>query len=118
MCATRKKVIYPVRGVCVEAGDYYKELCSVIMSRYKAYYGGEKPSPLIFSNEAKFLNSLVMGEFKGVERNELSECQLDLLNDLQKLDIDMIERGMGKVERQESLRSYAMMYKVANFKNK
>lgn len=101
-----------------QAGDYYKELCSAIMSRYKTYYRGEKPSPLIFSNEAKFLNSLVTGIFKGIERNELSECQLDLLNNLQKLDIDMIEKGMGKAERHESLRNYAAMYKVANFKNK
>lgn len=98
-----------------QAGDYYKELCSAIMNRYMEYYL-DKPSPLIFSNEAKFLNSLVVGEFKGVERNELNENQLDLLNNLQKLDIDMIEKGYGKAERHSKLRNYAEMYKVANFK--
>lgn len=98
-----------------QAGDYYKELCSAIMNRYTQYFS-EKPSPLIFSNEAKFLNSLVAGEFKGLERNELNEKQLDLLNNLQKLDIDMIERGLGKLQRHEKLRDYADMYKVANFK--
>lgn len=75
-----------------QAGDYYKELCSSIMNRYTQFYD-DKPSPLIFSNEAKYLNSLVVGEFKGIERNELNEKQLDLLNNLQKLDIDMIDRG-------------------------
>lgn len=98
-----------------QAGDYYKELCSAIMNRYTQYYS-DKPSPLVFSNEAKFLNSLVVGEFKGVERNELNEKQLDLLNNLQKLDIDMIERGFGKMQRHEKLRDYANMYKVANFR--
>ncbi len=98
-----------------QAGDYYKELCSAIMNRYMQYYNG-KPNPLVFSNEAKYLNSLVIGEFKGVERNELGEKQLDLLNNLQKLDIDMINRGVGKISRHEKLRDYASMYKVANFK--
>lgn len=98
-----------------QAGDYYKELCSAIMNRYTQYYS-DKPSPLVFSNEAKYLNSLVVGEFKGIERNVLSEKQLDLLNNLQKLDIDMIERGCGKMQRHEKLRDYANMYKVANFR--
>lgn len=98
-----------------QAGDYYKELCSSIMNRYTQYYS-DKPSPLVFSNEAKYLNSLVVGEFKGLERNELNEKQLDLLNNLQKLDIDMIDRGFGKIQRHEKLRDYANMYKVANFK--
>lgn len=97
-----------------QAGDYYKELCSSIMSRYTQYYQ-DKPSPLIFSNEAKFLNLLVVGEFKGVERNELNEKQLDLLNNLQKLDIDMIDRGFSKLDRHHKLRDYADMYKVANY---
>lgn len=97
-----------------QAGDYYKELCSSIMSRYTQYYQ-DKPSPLIFSNEAKFLNLLVVGEFKGVERNELNEKQLDLLNNLQKLDIDMIDRGFSKLDRHQKLRDYADMYKVANY---
>lgn len=98
-----------------QAGDYYKELCSSIMNRYIQYYN-DKPSPLIFSNEAKFLNSLVVGEFKGLERNELNEKQLDLLNNLQKLDIDMINNGESKFDRNKKLRDYATMYKVANFK--
>lgn len=98
-----------------QAGDYYKELCASIMNRYTQFYD-DKPSPLIFSNEAKYLNSLVVGEFKGIERNELNEKQLDLLNNLQKLDIDMIDRGFGKVQRHNKLRDYAVMYKVANFK--
>ena len=97
-----------------QAGDYYKELCSAIMNRYLDYYEG-RPSPLVFSNEAKYLNMLVSGEFKGLERNGLSEKQLDLLNNLQKLDIDMINRKVGKIERHSKLRDYADMYKVANF---
>lgn len=97
-----------------QAGDYYKELCASIMNRYMEYYDG-KPTPLIFSNEAKYLNLLVVGEFKGIERNVLNEKQLDLLNNLQKLDIAMIDSKVGKLDRHNKLRDYANMYKVANF---
>lgn len=97
-----------------QAGDYYKELCSCIMARYQEYYNGKQASPLIFSNEAKFLNSLIKGEFKGIERNELNEKELDLLNNLQKIDIDLINRGFGKFDRQIKLRDYSTMYKIAN----
>ena len=99
-----------------QAGDYYKELCSSIMDRYTQYYQGNNPSPLVFSNEAKFLNSLVSGEFKSLERNILGEKELDLLNNLQKLDIDMINNGYSKLDRHKKLRDYAEMYKIANFK--
>lgn len=97
-----------------QAGDYYKELCSCIMERYQEYYNGKQASPLIFSNEAKFLNSLVKGKFEGLERNELNEKELDLLNNLQKIDIDLINRGFGKFDRQIKLRDYSTMYKIAN----
>lgn len=97
-----------------QVGDYYKELCSCIMARYQEYYNGKQASPLIFSNEAKFLNFLIKGEFKGIERNELNEKELDLLNNLQKIDIDLINRGFGKFDRQIKLRDYSTMYKIAN----
>lgn len=99
-----------------QAGDYYKEMCSAIMDRYVEYFK-DKPDPLIFSNEAKYLNSLVNGHYSSLERNELNEHELDLLNNLQKLNIRMINDGLGKDDRRKKLRDYSEMYKIANFNN-
>ncbi len=96
-----------------QAGDHYKEMCTAIMDRYVEYYDSN-PSPLIFSNESRLLNSLVKGEFKSIDRNELSEKELDLLNNLQVLNIKMLNGRLGKKERHSKLKQYAEMFKMAN----
>ena len=93
------------------AGNHYKEMCEVIS---RVYYENskEKPSPLVYSNEAKFLNSLVYGSSKGGKRNELSEKELQLLNDLQKLNIKFLL--MGDNDRKQKLHDYSQNFKIIN----
>ena len=40
-----------------QAGNYYKEMCSVIQNRYQIM-NKKTPDPLIFSTEANFINGL------------------------------------------------------------
>jgi len=93
------------------AGNHYKEMCEVIS---RVYYedSKEKPSPLVYSNEAKFLNSLVYGSSKGGKRNELSEKELQLLNDLQKLNIKFLL--VGDKYRKQKLHDYSQNFKIIN----
>ena len=93
------------------AGNHYKEMCEAICSYYYEN-SKEKPTPLVYSNEAKFLNSLVYGSSKGGKRNELSEKELQLLNDLQKLNIKFLL--MGDSDRKQKLHDYSQNFKIIN----
>ena len=97
------------------AGDNFKEMCSTICEAYE-HVKGDKPSPLIYQSEAKYLNLLVYDNFQGGKRNELSEKELDLLNQLQKFNIQLIKsRNYTFVQRRSKLMEYAQNYKLINF---
>lgn len=98
-----------------QAGDYYKEMASCICRNYEQFYG-TKPSPFIYQNEAKFLNNLVYGEYKGGKRNTLNEKQLELLNSLQRLNIKLIEsKQFSKEQRRDHLINFSTSFKLINF---
>lgn len=97
-----------------QAGDYYKEMCDVIQNNYLALKG-EKPNPFVFVNEAKFLNQLCYGTNEVGLRNELSEIELKLLNELQKLNIVLIQKGTDNEKRKMMLRQHANNFKLINF---
>ena len=94
-----------------QSGNYYKEMCDCIQENY-IELKGTKPNPLIFVSEARFLNSLVYGTCKGGKRNELSEIELELLNNLQKLNIKFIL--MGDKDRKQKLYEYSQNFKIIN----
>lgn len=99
-----------------QAGDHYKEMCNVICERYEIFYK-EKPNFLVYIKEANFLNNLVYNECKGGKRNELSEIELNLLNQLQKANINLIKaQCYTSKERQTKLINFSDIYKLANFK--
>lgn len=89
-----------------QAGDYYKEMCSVIQSKYMDIKW-DKPNPLIFIQEANYLNELVW--IHPWERNALSEQQLDLLSKLQKANINLINKWIKWIERKQKLRDFKFM---------
>jgi len=93
------------------AGNHYKEMCESIC-RYYSENSKEKPTPLVYSNEARFLNSLVYGSSKGGKRNELTEKELQLLNDLQKLNIKFF--NVGDEDRKKKLYEYSQNFKIIN----
>lgn len=98
-----------------QAGDYYKEMCEVICKKYEQFYK-EKPNYLVYIKEANFINSLVYNEYKGGMRNELTEEELKLLNQLQKINIKLINSEQYKSkERHLKLTEFASSYKLANF---
>lgn len=97
-----------------QAGDYYKEMCIAVCQTYSNYYD-KKPSPLIYSSEARYLNELVRGSHYNGQRNELTEKELSLLNGLQKLNISLLRNITAAPIRKQKLRDYSEMYKVANF---
>ena len=97
-----------------QAGDYYKEMCDTIQNNY-IELRGEKPNPFVFVNEAKFLNQLCYNSNEVGKRNELSEIELKLLNDLQRLNIKFIKnRNIDNQKRKQMLYEYAVNFKLIN----
>jgi hypothetical protein len=95
----------------IQAGDHYKEMCSTVQERYVEYYGSSKIDPLIFANEATYLNDLVFGSNSIKRRNDATEKELELMNKLQLANIKLIKKGTGKDERKKQLRIFAELYK-------
>lgn len=89
-----------------QAGDYYKEMSSAVKQRYIDYYD-RAPDPLIFQNEAKFLNELVFGDPRSRQRNEANEQQLDKLNRLQLANIKLIKSGLSLKQRKIELTKFS-----------
>ena len=96
-----------------QAGDYFKEMTDAIQTNYLALKG-EKPNPFIFMNEANFLNRLCYGSDKGGKRNELTENELSLMNDLQRLNISLINKQVGSKKRKEILTQHSINFKIIN----
>ena len=97
-----------------QAGDFYKEMCETIMIEYENLKG-EKPNVFIYVNEAKYLNQLCYGTNDVGKRNELTESELKLLNELQKLNIQLIKkRQFSNVERKNILLTHANNFKLIN----
>lgn len=94
-----------------QAGDHYKEMCSTIQERYIEYYGSSKIDPLVFANEATYLNELVFGYNSTKRRNDATEKELDLMNRLQLANIKLIKSGLGRDERKNQLRMFTELYK-------
>jgi len=96
-----------------QAGDYYTQMCDAIQTNYLTMKG-KKPNPFIFVNEAKFLNRLCYNSSAVGKRNELTENELRLLNELQKLNINLINKQVDEKTRKEVLTQHSMNFKLIN----
>lgn len=94
-----------------QAGDHYKEMCAAIKERYLEYYKTDKIDPLIFSNEAVYLNELVFGSNSVKRRNDATEEELELMNKLQLANIKLIKSGISRDLRYFKLREFAELLK-------
>ena len=65
-----------------------------------------------YMNEARLVNWVLTGEFKGVDRDTLSAGQLDLLAHLQERNAVLIGRGLEYQQRKNMLKQYAMDWKL------
>jgi hypothetical protein len=96
----------------LQAGVDYKDMCKSIQDNYLDFFK-KKPNPLIFSNEIKFINSLVCGKEIGGIRNALDEKELALLNNLQKLNISLMNsKRYNLKQRRDKLSEFAEMSKI------
>ncbi len=86
------------------AGDYYNEMTATILNRYVEYYG-HKPNPTIYIIEANNIKDLV--GVKDLERNEMTQKQLDNITVLQKYNSNLIKKGVGKDSRHKRLKELA-----------
>jgi KilA-N domain len=65
-----------------------------------------------YSNEARLVNWALSGEFKGVDRDSLSEKELDLLAHLQERNAVLIGRGVAYDQRKPMLKQYSMDWRM------
>ena len=68
---------------------------------------GKETMPHHFANEARLLNSILTGEFAAVDRESLSDDDLDLLGRLEIRNMMLIAQGIGYQERKKRLRRHA-----------
>lgn len=66
-----------------------------------------------FSNEARLVNWALVGEFRGVDRDTLSEADLALLAKLEERNAVLIGCGMDYAERKPLLERYAGQFRPA-----
>ena len=67
-----------------------------------------------YSNEARLINWALTGEFKGVDRDQCSQTELDLLAHLQERNAVLIGRGLTYEQRKPIVKSYAMDWRLGN----
>jgi hypothetical protein len=83
-----------------EAGDYYKEMSAVIMEKYVEHFNNKPPS-MLYINEANMIREI--SNTKGKERNEMTEKELALITNLQKINAQLISKNVGKESRVKQL---------------
>ena len=81
------------------AGDYYNQMCAVIMEKY-IEYNGCKPAPMVYVNEANMINEIAA---LNIPRNEMTESQLNKITILQKVNSTLISEKVGKESRKKQL---------------
>lgn len=87
------------------AASSYKVLGEIIKETREAE--GKPVHRHLFSNEAKLLNSFITGKFEGVNRDELTADELDLLGRLEAADAVFIGRGLDYSTRKRKLEQIA-----------
>lgn len=87
-----------------DAGDYYKEMCAMILDKHIEFRGC-KPDPYLYIKEANMIRELSNTIDKS--RNELSEKELTNITLLQKVNTNLISKGVGKDSRIKHLKIVA-----------
>jgi len=83
-----------------EAGDYYKEMCATIMDTHIEFFG-TKPNPKIYSEEANRITKILKLHKK--DRNLMTENELNTITVLQKTNVLLLRKKVGKDARIKQL---------------
>lgn len=95
-----------------EAAATFKVMTAMLaMTRADA---GKETVGYHYSNEARLINSLLSGEFKGLNRDALSSSELALLAYLEERNAVLIGRGLAYDQRKTTLRQYAMDWRLSH----
>jgi hypothetical protein len=96
---------YDWRKLRHEAASSYKVMDAVLMLVRQT--GGKPTMPYHYANEAKLVNWVITGEFKGLDREQLCEEELDLLAKLQERNAVLIGCGLCREERKLALSQFS-----------
>lgn len=94
------------------AASAYKLMSTVLRDMREAV--GKRVAPHHFMNEAKLVNHVITGEFKGLDRDRLSLAQLDLLGELEVKNAALMVQGLTYDERKKSLAAFATAWRSAH----
>jgi hypothetical protein len=67
-----------------------------------------------YANEAKLVNWALCGQFTGLDRDSLSNQDLDLLAHLEERNAMLLARGVSREQRQLMLKQYAMDWRLSH----
>lgn len=88
-----------------EAASSYKVMSDVLLERRTE--DGKETKPYHYANEAKLVNWAMTGEFRPVDRSELSDQDLDLLAKLESRNAVLIAKGASRDLRKDLLTAMA-----------
>lgn len=95
-----------------ESASSFKVMTSILaMTRAEA---GKQTVGYHFSNEARLVNSMLSGEYKGMDRDSMSAGDLALLAHLEERNAILIARDFTYEDRKTALKSYAMDWRIAH----
>lgn len=84
-----------------EAASSYKVMSAML--DMKRQLDGKETKPFHYANEAKLVNWALTGEFKPVDRDSLTDHDLDLLAKLEELNSVLIGQGFDRDTRKDKL---------------
>ena len=93
-----------------EAASSFKVLSAMLMLTRQD--SGKATEPHHYANEARLVNWALCGEFQKLERDSLSDAELELLAFLEQRNAVLIGRGLSYDQRKPILKQYAMDWRM------
>ncbi|MEA9996301.1 KilA-N domain-containing protein [Pseudomonas sp. 10B1] len=87
-----------------QAAVGYKSLCDALSLTYEAI--GKTTKPHHYMNEARLINEVITGAFKGRNRDHLTQAELELIMLVENRDVLLIGQGKDFAARKNNLLGY------------
>lgn len=95
-----------------EAASSFKVMTAMLqLTRADA---GKETVGYHYSNEARLINSMLSGEFRGLDRDAMSASDLALLAHLEERNAILIARDVAYERRKDMLKQYALDWRLAH----
>lgn len=86
----------------------YQGMCDALNLTRQAQ--GKQSAPYHFMNEAKLINGVIYGEFKGRDRRDMNRTELREIGMLEQRNIFLIGQGLDYQQRKLALQEYVKKY--------